>query len=293
MAFRIPERDLIPEGIAYDPLGRTFYVSSVRKRKIVAVDGRGVARDFTASGADGLWGVLGLRVDVRRRHLWAASAAGPESGPAAGSTGLFCYDLRTGALVGKYTLDDGSGKHQLNDLVVDPRGAVYATDSEAGGVYALEPGAARLEPFLESGSILAANGIALSDDGRYLFVAYFGGIARVRIADRSRLDLPFPGGVTPFGIDGLYVHRGDLVGIENVASPGRVVRYRLGRALDRIVSTRVLEAGHPSFALPTTGAVARNALYVIADSFVDRLSPDGSISSPETLRDVEVVRVGL
>jgi DNA-binding beta-propeller fold protein YncE len=292
VAFRIADREFFPEGIAYDPDGRTFYVSSTRRRKITAVDERGRAREF-AGPEDGLSGVLGLRVDPQRGHLWAASTAGVETGKPKGESALYCFDLRTGDRVARHALDGEAGKHQLNDLVVDPRGTVYATDSEAGAVYALEPGASRLEPLLAPGSAFGANGIAISDDGRYLFVAHFGGVARVRVDDRSRLELPFPGGVTPFGIDGLYFHRGDLVGVENVASPGRVVRYELSDARDRVVATRVLEAGHPSFALPTTGAVARGALYVIANSFVDRLAPDGTITSPETVREVEIVRVGL
>ena len=36
LAFRIPERDLFPEGIAYDPVSDTFFLGSVRKRKNIA-----------------------------------------------------------------------------------------------------------------------------------------------------------------------------------------------------------------------------------------------------------------
>src|SRR5215211_7738657 len=74
VAFRIPEPDLIPEGIAYDPVAQVFYVGSTYKRKIVSVDGRGVVRDFTGEGQDGLWGLLGMRVDAKRRLLWAVSS---------------------------------------------------------------------------------------------------------------------------------------------------------------------------------------------------------------------------
>jgi hypothetical protein len=33
IAFQIPEVDLIPEGITYDPVEKAFYVSSTYKRK--------------------------------------------------------------------------------------------------------------------------------------------------------------------------------------------------------------------------------------------------------------------
>ena len=35
IAFRLAERDLIPEGITYDPLTKTFYIGSINKKKIV------------------------------------------------------------------------------------------------------------------------------------------------------------------------------------------------------------------------------------------------------------------
>ena len=52
--FVLKERDLAPEGIAYDPIGRNFYISSVSKRKIVVVGEDGVARDFKEPRQDGL-----------------------------------------------------------------------------------------------------------------------------------------------------------------------------------------------------------------------------------------------
>ncbi len=38
VAFTLPERDLLTEGIAYDPRTRAFFVGSVHRRKIVRVD---------------------------------------------------------------------------------------------------------------------------------------------------------------------------------------------------------------------------------------------------------------
>ena len=64
-AFALAERDLLPEDITYDPKTRRFFVSSVRKSKIIGVDWQGVRE------AD--WPVLALRVDSRRRILWAAT----------------------------------------------------------------------------------------------------------------------------------------------------------------------------------------------------------------------------
>jgi hypothetical protein len=53
-AFALKERDLAPEGIAYDPVDRKFYMSSVSKRKIVCVSGGGIITDFKRPEQDGL-----------------------------------------------------------------------------------------------------------------------------------------------------------------------------------------------------------------------------------------------
>ena len=67
-AFTLHEKDFIPEGIAYDPRTQTFYLGSVYKRKIVSVNQKGEAKDF-ATEQDGLWSVMGMKVDASRRLL--------------------------------------------------------------------------------------------------------------------------------------------------------------------------------------------------------------------------------
>jgi hypothetical protein len=98
-ALLIRERDVSPEGIAYDPVGKTFYVSSICKRKILAVSLNGSTKDFKASGQDGLGETLGIKVDAKRRILWVVSDsfAQGEQGKAE-RQGVFQYDLKTGAL---------------------------------------------------------------------------------------------------------------------------------------------------------------------------------------------------
>ena len=73
VAFTLAERDLVPQGIAWDARDKAFFVSSIRKRKIVKVKPRAEGgpadcEDFVGPGADGIDSILGLRVDpVRRR----------------------------------------------------------------------------------------------------------------------------------------------------------------------------------------------------------------------------------
>jgi sugar lactone lactonase YvrE len=74
LAFMLSETDLIPEGIAYDPLDRAFFLSSLHKRKVVRVRLRTrgaspMVEEFTAPGQDGLYSTLGMKIDAERRVL--------------------------------------------------------------------------------------------------------------------------------------------------------------------------------------------------------------------------------
>ena len=66
-AFTIKEKDLIPEGMAYDPIEKAFYFGSIQKCKVIKVGPDGKAEDFIKQGQDGLVVTLGMKVDVKRR----------------------------------------------------------------------------------------------------------------------------------------------------------------------------------------------------------------------------------
>jgi hypothetical protein len=65
----IPQKDLIPEGLASDPIDGTLYMSSIFHRKIVKITSDGSISDFVVEAQDGLLGVLGLKVDSSDRSL--------------------------------------------------------------------------------------------------------------------------------------------------------------------------------------------------------------------------------
>ncbi|HEY0134492.1 MAG TPA: hypothetical protein VGB85_10440, partial [Nannocystis sp.] len=298
LAFTIAERDLIPEGITLDPAHRTFFVGSMYKRKIVAIGPDGAARDLVASAADDLHSPLGMRFDATRGSLWVASSALPtmqgfDEATDTGRAALHEYDAASGKLRARYPRDT-QRPHLLNDLVLGPRGELYLTDSEAGEVLQLTPGpGAEFEVLVPGGELYYPNGIALSDDASTLFVADFvHGLTAVRLADRRRITLPHPRGASTRGIDGLYFRRGGLIGVQNGAGAGRIVRFDLAPALDRVLGFEVLESGHPSFEIPTTGTLDGDTLVYIANSQM-RSFDDGEIFPADRLRPVELLRLPL
>lgn len=293
-AFTLAERDLIPEGIAYDPAERVFYVGSIHKRKVVRVDARGAVKDFTVEGQDGLWGVLGMRVDPARRVLWVNSVAGPEAGEARGSSGVFKYDLKTGGLIKKYLLPNRPRTHLLNDVALNSRGDAFITDSEEGSVHVVRAARDELETLVPAGRFIYPNGVTLSPDGRRLYVADFAsGLSTVDVESGVVKALEYPEGVTVHGADGLYFYRDSLVAIQNLRGPGRVVRLFLNGAGDRVERARIVEAFNPLFDIPTTGALVGDELFYIANSQLRKLDDAGVIPAGTKLDEVRVLRIKL
>ena len=293
-AFTIPEADMIPEGIAWDPGTRTLFLGSLAKNKIVAiaVDGGGRARDFVPSGRDGLQRVLGMKVDPARKSLWVCSAeADVPGGNKTRASSLYRFDVATGKTRQKIPSPPG-GAHLFNDIAVAKDGGLFLTDSEEGAVYRLRAGADRLEVFQPGGRFFYPNGIALSEDGRFLYVAHVLGVAAWELASGRTFDLPSPDEVTLVGIDGLSFNRGALVAIQNGMEPNRVAYFPLASSLDRVTGVRVLERGNPAFEIPTTGAVAGDTYYFIANSQLRALTP-GGVKDPEKRKPVVILELDL
>ena len=298
VAFRLPEKDLIPEGIAFDEVRRSFFVSSVYKAKIVEVDeATGTSRDFFGERQHGFWGGVGLEVDPERRILWAASAMGdqtrnfvPEED---GLSGLFKFSLEDGALIKKYTLANQPEKHLLNDLVVAQDGTAYITDTLTASVYIVSPEEDELELFLRSEDIAYPNGICLSPDEETLFVANDRGIASVSRSDKSIRWLDLPNGVRTDGIDGLYFYRSSLVAVQNHKGLNRVARFHIDESLEKVLEVEVLLEDHPSFDIPTTGVIVDGVLFVIANSQLRRYDENRRLLPLEELHEPVILRIPL
>ncbi len=292
VAFTIAERDLHPEGMAWDPVTRSVFCGSF-KGKIIRVDAHGRASDFAwvlEPGAPHRV-VVGIRVDSARGHLWAAVDDPRAFGaPTLGGSALHQYEVATGRLLARYA---GPPFGALNDVAVAPSGEALATNSSDGSIWRARPGQAAMEEFLPAGAVPEANGITISADGTALFIAGWHDITRVELRTRARLTLPTPAGVVTGNIDGLYYHRGTLVGIQNGVHPGRVVRFRLDAEGRRIVGAEILERYHPMHNGVATGAIEGKSLLYLANTQSRSFHPDGTPVDPAALTETIIVRLPL
>jgi len=290
VALRLGDPKLIPEGIAYDTKQDRFFVGSVAQKKIVSANRKGEVKDFSKP-EDNLDCVLGLFVDAAHEQLYAVSTNGfLDEGQKQRRNAVVRYDLKNGLLINRYDAPDAN---QLNDLTVAADGTIYATDSASGTLFRKRADEKMLTPFGAKGALPGANGITLGADGS-LYVAISTGIARINLSTAAPTRLPQPDTVVTGGCDGLYWRKGDLVGIQNVTNPGRVIRIALADQGTRISGVTVLQSHHhPKFTEPTTGVIAGDALYVIANSYVGHFQPNGNMKDPEQLKETAIVAVPL
>ncbi len=282
ITFTVATRDLIPEGLASDAADGSLYMSSVYHRKIVKITSDGKTADFVAEGQDGLLGVLGIKVDPRDRSVWAASER-------AGESALLHFNLN-GKTLDKY-LPEGPGKHLFNDLVVTPQGQVFVTDSEDSSVYTLRPGAAKLVRY-GLGSRFYPNGIALSSDGKTVFVAHAFGIVRMDLNGTAMSELHAPAGISLAQIDGLYFWKGSLIAIQNAFGPNRIVRLLLTPEGRAVASGRLLEFRSANLELPTTGTILGGSFYYIVNTQIDH-EQDGKLKNEDELKPVKIAVIKL
>lgn len=293
VAFRLAERDLIPEGIAHDPKRKEFFVSSIHKRKIVRVRADGKVSDFIAPATGGIGGVLGMRVDPKRDALWAAANPGEGSEPAepAAPRAIYQFALKDGKLVASYPAPEDGKPHLLNDVAIGGDGAVYVTDSEGGGVFRLKPGAAALDALVPAGSMVYPNGIVADAGGRALYVADAVGLWSVDLQSGERRRLQAPAGTTLGCIDGLSQDGADLVAVQNLGKT-RLIRVTVDAAAGRVSAVKVLASQHPEFELPTTAALAGGDAYVIANSQLRAKDESGKKYLPaDRLKETVILRV--
>lgn len=290
VAFRLAERDVLPEGLAHDPKTNTFYVASVHQRKIITRRADGTEAVFGQGREDGLWSVLALKVDAERRHLWATTAAIEQTkdlDPAdRGRTALVQFDLDTGKLLKRFEPPREVGKSRVfGDLVVSSSGRVIVSEAEQGGLWRMSGGV--LEPFIAPGKFASPQGMAFPNQGNWLYVAdYSLGLMRVDIATRKVERVKIPGEYSLLGMDGLVRHGNDLIATQNGIRPHRVLRIRLDSG-GQVAAVAVIEANHPDHAEPTLGVLVGDHFHYIANSQWDKFpkgQPAADVAPPVILK---------
>jgi len=300
IAFNIIEKDIIPEGLAYNKNEDCFYLSSLYKSKIIKIDKNGNTSDFTSEKQDGLRPVTGMKVDHKRNILWVCSEVSGlnyrNSDPKEmGWSGVFKYNLKTGKLIRKYTIFEKGKPHLFNDIIVLENGNVFITDSNTKEIFTINAQKDKLEVFFKYDGFGYLNGIALSNNQNSIYLADAGmGIAIFNIKNKTLKYLSTPENIATIGIDGLYFYKNNLIAIQNsLGSIARVSKFYLNKIGDKIIKSEIIELDNPHFAIPTTGAIKDNNFYYIANSQMTSFDKKHNILPMDKLKNVIILRTKL
>src|SRR5258708_37247768 len=135
---------LFPVGVAYDPAGGRFLVSSLSQGTVTAVKDDGTLQPFVEDAA--LVSTVAVKVDAQRQRLLVTNANWGINVDAGKDTlrkiaGLGIYNLLTGKQVAYVDLEAlrPGLPHFVSDIAFDSAGTAYITDSLSPVIYQVDP----------------------------------------------------------------------------------------------------------------------------------------------------------
>jgi hypothetical protein len=297
LVYVTTEKDLVPEGLAYDSARNVFYLSSLNLRKIVKIPGNVVIKapakgavperggDFTPGDRYKLLPILGIRMDPTDGSVWSNSCLDE------GRADLLHFDAQ-GTLLGRYASQE-PGKHCFNDLVVLPSGEVFLTDTLANKLLEFHPKTQAFSEVKASRELLEPNGITLAGDNQSLYFADQLGVLRVDLKSRDSVEVDAGAHSTLAGVDGLYWHKGSLIAIQNGIGTPRVAAFQLSNDGAHVSKTTILEYRSNLCVLPTTGALREDDFYYIVNSGADNLNTNDRVLDVTKLEPVRIAVIHL
>jgi sugar lactone lactonase YvrE len=267
----------------------------MHRRKIVRRDPDGRVRDWAGPGV-GLWSILGIKLDTVAGELWANACNMGEELPmtpaepsTVGRGALVRLRVADGVVLHRYEPPADARPICFNDLALSPSGDVYLT-AGPGGLWRLRRGDEALEQVIRD-TTRWLNGIATGADGALYVADDLLGPLRVDLASSRWRRVAAPAGTALRGIDGLYVHGRSLVWVQNGVEPARVVQAPLLAGGDSLGELRVLDAGHPDYAIPTTGVLVGDTLFYVATAQLGAIRPGGKVAPADSMRVNVILRL--
>lgn len=267
-----------PEGIAWHPAQKVFFVSSVHSGTVGKVTPQGAYTPFIQD--DKLIASVGLALDVKRNLLWVAVAdlgASTRSSPASAYklAAVAAYDATTGERRAYHDLSNlVQGGHMANDLAVDAAGNVYVTDSFSPVIYRVDAkGQASVfaQSDLFKGEGFNLNGIVAHPDG-YLLVNKYNSGEVFRISTRNGADIQrvsLPEAVK--GADGMLLRdKTHLVVVQN-AGNDQVTELV---STDGWKTATLQPARKTAYSFPTTATQVGKDVYVMNSRLDTLLNKD-------------------
>lgn len=267
----VPAEALLVESVWRDPETGDLFVTTIVSRSLF-VGRDGAWEKLPIEGAGSLTGLAHDRADGL---LWIASGVVEQTPePETAFRGLIAIDPRTGTVKRRVAGSNGSNP---SDIAVDRKGRVYASDPLSGAVYVARPAATMLETLVEPSTLRSPQGIVVLPGGDRLIVSdYRYGLAVIDTSTGEVGRIATDTVVLLDGIDGMWLHRDRLIGVQNGSRPTRIVELHLEDNGTEIGLAVNLEAAHPAWTEPLGGSVSNDVLVYVANGQWDRFGPGGA-----------------
>jgi streptogramin lyase len=261
-----------PEGLDVDPRTGAIYITSMAYGQVIRVDAAGAVKQVLPPGHEPMAAVFGVAVDTVRNMLWLTTAPHPRrlamlqanAAPPDTRAALLQVRLHDGVLVKRWLLGDSAS--MPGELAVLPNGDVVVSDGIRGVLYRVR-GAENAVQTITHPLLRSPQGMTTRGDGRVVWIADWSrGLLRWDTRDDSITQVTLPEGGLLRGIDGLRIHHGWHIAVQNGATPTRVVAVRLDDDGSRIEDVRVLDTLRDWNGEPTVGAVLRGAFVYVSTS---------------------------
>ena len=241
--LKLPD-EMTGEAITWSPASGSFLLGGKGGVYGLGPDGS------SAKQLLGKWdaGVLGIRADPATGTFLACV-----NDEKAGTSQVARHRLADGALLATYPLPAAGAL--CNDIAILPGGGFAVTDTNNGLVFRLEQN--RLAALPLGRPIFLPNGIAADPAAGRLFVADADGILVHDIGAGQSWQLE-PETTSLASIDGMIWHKGALIGVQNLATPARLLRISPDAGARR-ASVAVLLAGPVISEAATVAAIEDEA----------------------------------
>ena len=279
---------LLPEAYAATRRGAA-YIGSVRNGKIIDLS--------NATHPTGIAMAPGgvFDIELRGKKLWAAinNQLAYENAVADDAfAAIMEFNTKTGAVLRDIRANVPDAL--FGDLEVARDRTAYASDSLTPRVFKLAPEANTLKVFAEDPRFVNLQGIALDQKKNRLFVAdYLAGLFVVDTKTGAVSAIQNTIDAHLGGIDGLYLYKGDLIGIQNGTTPQRIIRVGLNKGADEAIGLEVLAQNLDYWNEPTHGAIIRDRLEYIATSNWPSYDKEWNVRDGAELQPVRIMSVPL
>lgn len=281
------EHDLIPEGIAIDSKTEKVYLNSLKKSNIVSSSLSGKNPEtFLKSKEHGYLSGFGMTTKDDTLYALGNSLTAKEN-----ESVLLLLNLSSKELIESYSIKEYNFQY-LNDLTISSKNEIFITDSESNKIYQITRPFKKLDVFLDSSEIPNSNGITISSNDKYLYLASTSGIRIVEIESKRILN---KSNKEHSGIDGLKFYNNSLYGIVNGFSDdirNGLFKYDLSADGTKILGSEKLVEFNEDFNIPTTFDIANGYIYFVVNTQLDNLDEKSNdIINPDKLEAYRMLKI--